>query len=133
MNKPFLGRGWRFPILPDAAGRLGYTEAGENIEHSLKLLLLTGLGERIMRFDFGTRAQQMLFAPGSHRQLRLLETTIREAIRDWESRVELEDVRAETDPDQPQRVTVSIDYLIRATNTRNNLVFPFYLDTLEAP
>ena len=29
------------------------------------------------------------------------------------------------------RVNVSIDYRVRQTNTRANLVFPFYLGTLE--
>lgn len=131
MTPPFLGKGWRFPIQPDEAGRLGYTEGKENIEHSLKVLLLTALGERVMRIDFGSRAQQMVFSPGGESQLHLLETTVREAVRDWEPRVELLDVRAEADIEEPERVTVSIDYLIRATNARSNLVFPFYLNTLE--
>ena len=43
MNRQFLGSGWRFPILPDSTGRLGYTEGEENIEHSLRVLLLTAL------------------------------------------------------------------------------------------
>ena len=95
MTAPFLGRGWRFPIQPDDTGRLAYSEGEHNIEHSLKVLLLTALGERVMRIDFGTRAQEMVFAPGGEAQLRLLEMTVREAVRDWEPRVELLDVRAE--------------------------------------
>lgn len=131
MKRSFQGRGWRFPILPDAAGRLGYSEGEENIEQSLRILLLTALGERVMRFDFGCRAPQLVFAPGGQRYLRLLETTVREAVRDWEPRITLEHVAAEAGPEEPQRVTVSIGYLIRQTNTRTNLVFPFYLDTVE--
>ena len=49
MSRQFLGRGWRFPILPDSSGRLGYSEGEENVEHSLRVLLLTALGERVMR------------------------------------------------------------------------------------
>lgn len=131
MDKQFLGRGWRFPILPDATGRLGYTEAGENIEHSLKVLLLTALGERMMRYDFGCEVPRLVFAPGSQRYLGLLETSIRDAIRDWEPRIELESVHAEADVKDAERVQVSIAYKIRQTNTRMNLVFPFYLGTLE--
>ena len=33
---------------------------------------------------------------------------------------------------QESRVTVSISYTIRRTNSRFNLVFPFYLGTVEA-
>ena len=123
----FVGAGWRFPILPDASGSLGYVSGDANVEQSLRILLLTSLGERVMRADFGCKAQRLVFAPGSVQYLGLLETTIREAVRDWEPRVELEVVRVEVIPSDETRVIVSISYRVRPTNTRNNLVFPFYL------
>jgi phage baseplate assembly protein W len=132
MAREFIGRGWKFPILPDEAGRLGFTEGDANVEQSLRILLLTRLGERVMRQDFGSEAPRLVFAPGSERYLRLLETSIREAVRDWEPRVLLDDVRAEVDPVDDSRVTVSIAYRVRPTNSRLNLVFPFYLTTVEA-
>ncbi len=131
MNSRFLGRGWRFPILPDSSGRLGYTDGEENVEHSLRVLLLTALGERVMRYDFGCRAPQLVFAPGGQRYLRLLETTVREAVRDWEPRVELLDVSVEADVEEPEYVQIAVAYRVRATNSRLNLVFPFYLETFE--
>jgi phage baseplate assembly protein W len=131
MDRPFLGQGWRFPILPDESGGLGYIAGDANVEQSLRILLLTDLGERVMRSDFGCQARRLVFTPGSVRYLRLLETTIREAVRDWEPRIKLEDVNAEVDPQEETRVIVSISYLVRQTNTRNNLVFPFYLERLE--
>ncbi|MDJ0653694.1 MAG: GPW/gp25 family protein [Xanthomonadales bacterium] len=127
----FLGRGWRFPIRPDATGGLGYVEGDANIEQSLKLLLMTALGERVMRPGFGCEAPRLVFAPGSVQYLRLLETSVREAVRDWEPRVDLEDVVAEVVPGDQNRVNVNIDYRIRSSNTRSNLVFPFYLGQLE--
>lgn len=138
---PIVGRGWRFPILPDAAGALGYAEGDESVAQCLKVLLLTALGERVMRPGFGSRAPQLVFFPGSEQYLGLLETTVREAVRDWEPRVDLEDVRAEmtaagagastADPADLTRALVSISYRVRQTNTRNNLVFPFYLGTVS--
>jgi phage baseplate assembly protein W len=126
----FLGTGWRFPILPDEAGRLAYASGEESIGHCLRALLLTGLGERVMRPDFGTRAPDLVFAPDSVQNLHDLEDSIRDAVRSFEPRVELEDVRAEMAPGEESRVTVSIVYRIRRTNTRANLVFPFYLGTI---
>lgn len=128
----FLGRGWRFPIVPDAAGGLGLVEGDANIEQSLRLLLLTELGERVMRATFGCDAPRLVFSPGSVQYLQLLETTVREAVRDWEPRVTLEGVTAETIPGDETQVSVSIDYRIRSSNTRTNLVFPFYLGRMEA-
>lgn len=130
-ERPFLGRGWRFPLLPDETGSLGYVAGDENVEQSLQILLQTDWGQRLMREDFGCKAPRLVFSPGSIQYLRLLETTVKEAIRDWEPRVELDDVRAEADPKDETRVIVSIGYLVRQTNTRNNLVFPFYLGTVE--
>ena len=136
---PIVGRGWRFPILPDAAGSLGYSEGDESVSQSLKVLLMTALGERVMRSGFGSRASQLVFFPGSEQYLGLLETSVREAVRDWEPRVDLEDVRAEmadaagngaADPTAATRAVVAISYRVRQTNTRTNLVFPFYFGTV---
>jgi phage baseplate assembly protein W len=127
MSEPFLGTGWRFPILPDEAGRLGYAVGEQSIEHCLRALLLTATGERVMRPDFGTTAQESVFAPGSVQSLRDLERSIADAVRTYEPRVELDSVRAEADPLDESRVTVSVEYRIRRTNTKANLVFPFYL------
>src|SRR5215467_312063 len=121
MAQGFLGRGWRFPIVPDGTGSLGYVEGDDNVEQSLHILLMTQLGERVMRSDFGTQAPRLVFAPGSQQYMRLLENTIREAVRDWEPRVDLNQVLAETDQQNQYKVTVSISYTVRQTNTKNNL------------
>lgn len=128
-----LGKGWRFPILPDATGSLGYAEGDANVEQSIRITLLTDLQERVMRPTFGCRAPRLVFAPGSIQHLRLLETSVREALRDWEPRVDLEIVRAEADAEDPAHVTVSIRYRVRQTNTRQNLVFPYYLGQITRP
>jgi phage baseplate assembly protein W len=122
-----LGRGWAFPILPDAAGRLRYVEGEEDIEQALRIVLLTRLTERVMRPAFGSAVASYLFAPGSVKYLGLLEGAVREAVRDWEPRVELLEARARADIRDASLVTVSIDYRVRRTNNRANLVFPFYL------
>lgn len=129
----FLGRGWRFPMMPDASGALGYSEGAEHIEHSLKHILMTTFGERAMRPDFGCEAPDLVFAPGSVQYLRLLESSVRNAIRDFEPRVELEFTSAELDPEEQNHVAVRIGYRIRGANSRGNLVFPFYLGVDEGP
>lgn len=133
IDDKIIGNGWRFPIEPDAAGGLGYVTGEANIEQSLRILLQTDLGQRVMRPDFGCTAGRLVFAPGSEHFLRELERTVREAMRDWEPRVELVDVRAELSPRDETIALVSIGYRIRASNTRENLVFPFYLRDSGAP
>lgn len=123
----FLGRGWRFPIIPDAGGGLRYVDGDENVGQSLALLLATGWGERVMRPRFGTNARDLVFAPGSVANLRALEDAVRDAVRDHEPRVRLVAVVATPDPVEPERVGVEVTYTVRRTNTRSSIVFPFYL------
>jgi phage baseplate assembly protein W len=129
MNNPLIGRGLRFPFFPDANGSLGYVEDNENIQQSLKILLLTELGQRVMRYEFGSRVAESVFAPNSDQFRGRLSTSIREAVRDWEPRIDLDQVRIETDLNLPSKVIVSVDYRVRQTNSRQNLVFPYYLGT----
>src|SRR4051794_30884221 len=131
--KAFLGNGWRFPIVPDETGAPGYLPHRENVGPSLFILLQTARGERGVRPALRCRPPPVVFAPGSARHLRLLEETVRDAVRDYEPRVTLEDVQAEADPADETFVTVFVDYLVRRTNTRQNLVFPFYVGLLERP
>ena len=123
----FLGRGWAFPILPDAGGSLRYVEEDDNVAQSVRLLLSTAAGERVMRPDFGTEAPRLVFAPGSTSNLKLLETRIRETVRDFETRVNLEEVTVTEDPVSPERVNIEVTYTVRRTNSRNSVVFPYYL------
>ncbi len=123
-----IGTGWRFPIRPDATGALRYVTGAENVEQSLRILLLTRVRERVMRRDFGSKARDLVFAPGSEQGLRLLETSVSDAIRDFEPRVDVLSVEAVAEPGEAHRVTVELDYEIRATYVRGNLVFPLYLE-----
>ena len=95
---------------------------------------MTRLGERVMRSDFGCAAPNYLFAPGSEQFQQLLEASVQEAITQWEPRVDVDDdVSAEANPDDETQVTVTVSCRVRATNTRLNLVYPYYLNTTEGP
>jgi phage baseplate assembly protein W len=133
VNGDIIGRGWRFPIEPDPDGGLGYVDGVENIEQSLRILVQTELGQRVMRPDFGSAAGRLVFAPGSEHYLGQLEGALRDAIRDWEPRIEVEELRVELSPRDETVASVLLVYRPRASNTRENLVFPFYLRDAGAP
>jgi len=133
MGKEFIGKGWRFPILPGPTGALEYSEADDNVEHSLRVLLMTRLGERVMRSDFGSGLGAMVFRPGSDQNLRAIEHEVAGAIANFEPRVDVLSVVAEADARDATQITVSLSYRVRRTNTRESLVFPFYLVRGETP
>jgi uncharacterized protein len=59
--------------------------------------------------------------------LGLMAEAVREALSRWEPRIEVEDVDVEPDEGSVGLTTISIEYTVRATNDRRNLVFPFYV------
>ncbi len=124
----FLGRGWAFPILPDAGGTLRYVAEDENVAQSLRLLLSTAVGERVMRPTLGVVAPAMVFAPGSTVNQAQLRTQIRDAVVTFERRVVLDDVVVTEDPSAPERVGIEVTYTVRRTNTRSSVVFPYYVE-----
>jgi phage baseplate assembly protein W len=133
MGKEFLGQGWKFPIVPGPTGALAWSASDDNVEQSLRLLVLTRIGERVMRGSFGSRLGELVFRPGSAQNLRAIEAAVQSAIAKFEPRAEVLDVTAEADAVDPTQITVALSYRVRRTNTRDNLVFPFYLVHGETP
>ena len=121
-----LGIGWAFPVEP-AAGRLQYVAYEQDIDQAIEIILRTAQGERPMLPAFGAGVRRQVFEPNSARTHRALEHGVRQALLDWEPRIRVLDVRAVPDPDEENLVLVHVDYVVRATNTFYNRVFPFYL------
>jgi phage baseplate assembly protein W len=93
----------------------------------MRIILLTAPGERVMRPKFGCRIWDLLFEPVSPSLLGLIADAVDEALAQWEPRIDVVAVRPAPDSDQDGLVRVVIDYRVRTTNDRRNLVFPFYL------
>ena len=122
----FIGRGIAFPMRVDQTGSIAMVTGPEDIDRSIVMVLSTAKGERLMRPQFGCAIWDQLFEPINPNTLGLMAQGVRDAIGQWEPRVELEDVTVEADPDQDARVLIDITYRVRATNDRRNLVYPFY-------
>jgi phage baseplate assembly protein W len=123
----FLGRGWRFPIKPDADGRLNYVSGDELIRQSVWLIVTTAQRERVMREEFGCGLYDLVFDANTAALHGLVQENIRAALTRWEPRIDLLGVRAESPPEQRDLLLIHIDYRIRANNTVFNLVYPYYL------
>jgi len=127
----FLGVGWRFPVQLDQGSgsktRIAKAEGVEAIEESIRIILGTAKGERIMRPDFGCSLNRLVFSPNNTSTAGLAMFHVREALKKWEPRIEVLDVDA--NPDQTERnvLLITVEYRIFETNTEHNLVYPFYL------
>ncbi|MBI4494447.1 MAG: GPW/gp25 family protein [Chloroflexi bacterium] len=123
----FIGTRWGFPLRVNGRGGIDMSRGASAVEEALFLLLSTPIGERRMRPDFGCGIHDFVFATNDPTTHGLIRHQVLEAIALWEPRVEVVDVRVWPDPDEPARVLVDIDYALRATNERRNLVYPFYV------
>lgn len=123
----FIGRGISFPFRVDQSGSIATSSGVEDIDSSIRMILTTAPGERLMRPHFGCKIWELLFEPINANTLGLMSEAVREAIGRWEPRVTLEDVRLDPSQQDVGAVFINIDYIVRATNDRRNLVYPFYV------
>ena len=129
-NNDFLGLGWNFPIsLDDDSGQVELAPNGEEgIRQSIWMILGTSPGERLMRPDFGCGIHDMVFGVNNAATATAVAGAVREALAVWEPRIDVLDVYVVPDASRPNLLLVEINYQVRSTNSRFNLVYPFYLE-----
>lgn len=128
----FIGRGFGWPMRVDHTGSLRLTQGPAGLDDAIRVVLLTAPGERLMRPAFGCRIWDLVFEPVTANLLGLIAEAVRDALAQWEPRIVVEDVRPRQDDANAALVNVEIDYRVRATNDRRNLVYPFYVIPREA-
>lgn len=126
-KESFLGRGWGFPPeFSKNTKSVLLTEDESDIEKSLDILLSTRPGERIMVPEYGCNLDELLFKPLNLTLKTFVSDLIKTAILYHESRIDIEKIRIDPSGDNDGILLISIDYRIRITNSRKNMVFPFY-------
>ena len=128
MAKEFLGTGVKFPPEIDkATGRFKTVSGDEAVKESIWIILFTQQTERFIRPTFGSDIMGYTFMDTNLTMLSILRQDITRTILEQEPRVM--EVQVDTEFRERQGcVVVSVGYTVRNTNTRDNLVFPFYLD-----
>ncbi|MEG0779824.1 MAG: GPW/gp25 family protein [Oscillospiraceae bacterium] len=125
--KDFLGLGWKFPVgVSPATGRLQGVSSEEDIAEAVRIILLTGKGERMMEPTFGCDIRKYLFAHMDYTTQTQLEQEVRDSLIRWEPRITEVNVQAEYGA--ADQVLLHIAYVVRATNNPYNLVYPYYLN-----
>lgn len=126
----FLGRGWKFPVALKE-GKIASSEGEDSIRESIRIVLGTSRGERVMRPDFGCRIDELVFAPNDTSTATLIAVNITEALEKWEPRIEVLNVNAVPDEEEGNKLNINIEYMVKSSNSKNNLVYPFYLERGE--
>jgi phage baseplate assembly protein W len=127
MSEKFLGTGWAFPLRVDAGGQVCMSGDEDDIKEAVRIILGTAQGERVMHTDFGCGIHKYVFEVVNSATLTLIETSVREALTLWEPRIDLTKVEVSAENMKNGYLEIVIEYKVRTTNNRFNLVYPFYL------
>jgi phage baseplate assembly protein W len=130
-DKTFLGRGLAFPLQVNARHEFSLTEGGRDIEQSIRIILGTRPGERVMRPTFGCRVYELLFEPRDSTTFSLLRKYVEDALAFWEPRITVLSVNPSLDENDDSTIYVSIDYRIKETHDVRSIVYPFFLISEE--
>jgi uncharacterized protein len=122
----FLGTGWSFPPRFDRDAGVTMVSGEADIEESLRILFGTQLGERLFQSKYGLDMHSLQFEAMSTTMVTLLEDRIKLSVLLYEPRIEPLLVRVSTPDAVSGELHVELEYRVRATNSRYNLVFPFY-------
>lgn len=127
INESFLGTGWSFPPSFDKTARFVRMSSDEkDIRESLLVLLSTRPGERIMVPGYGCSLESLLFESINLTLTAQITDLIRTAILYYEPRIDLENVTLDETHILDGRIDIILNYRIRTTNSRQNMVYPFY-------
>lgn len=121
MSLDFLGRGPAYPFkLTFGPGDMG--EGEQLVEMSIDQILGTAEGERLMRPDFGSKLQRLLFENTTEVVEAMAATYVEEALEKWEPRITVLGVNAKA---EGSRLVIHLRYAINATNSERNKVYMY--------
>ncbi|MCD7937367.1 MAG: GPW/gp25 family protein [Tannerellaceae bacterium] len=125
-EKSFIGTGWRFPPRFVKNTGADMVSGEEDIRQSLAILLSTTPGERIYRFEYGCNIRKWVFEKMTLANETLLTESIERAILFHEPRIKVESVKVQIHDETEGILWITINYRVRETNTRSNMVYPYY-------
>jgi phage baseplate assembly protein W len=126
-RKDFLGRGWAMPVqLDPRTGQVASVAYEEDIRQSIRIILETGPGERVMRPNFGCGIHEMVFTAVDSTAIQLIRSIVEEALVRCEARIDVLGITVDEQATTEGKLLVEIEYRVRKTNQTGNLVFPFY-------
>jgi len=127
VDKSFLGTGWAFPPeFSKAAKQVKTVSEDDDIRESLYILMSTSPGERTMQPTYGCELRSMVFESLTESTVTEIKDIIERAILFFEPRIDLNFIDIDTGEMLQGILKILVDYTVRATNSRSNMVYPFY-------
>lgn len=137
--REFGYKGWRYDLAdidrPESSaglqisstGAIATTGGAACVRQAIFLLLSTTPGERVMRPDYGCELKKLIFSPNDETTAGLAIHYVRRALERWEPRIELLDIEADSDPEAPNQLNITLEYRVRATGETDSLRYTLSL------
>lgn len=110
-----------------AGGGIRMVSEDLSVRQAILMLLTTVPGERVMRPDYGCSLDKLAFMPNDATTHGLAIHFVRQALERWERRIEILKLDAGSNPDDPTRIDIFLDYRVRRTLGRDQLLFGYPL------
>ncbi|MBN1937903.1 MAG: GPW/gp25 family protein [Anaerolineae bacterium] len=130
LNREFLGQGLAFPLQLTPRGGIALAVGERDIEQSIRIILGTMPGERVMRPEFGCYIHDLVFAPHDAATEGLAIHYIKRALDRWEPRITLRSVDIAPSV-QDGTMLIEIKYQTKDTHDERSIVYPFYITDEE--
>ncbi|MEL6149163.1 MAG: GPW/gp25 family protein [Chloroflexota bacterium] len=124
-----LGTAIGFPLGLNDRNRLATVSGDAAVRQSIRMIIFTVPGERVMRPDFGCLIHDLIFDPANHETAITAQRYVRDALELWEPRIDLEEVQVEpvqTEADGGMLV-INVVYKLKDQPDPRSMVFPYYL------
>ncbi len=100
----------------------------QDVQEALVILLNTAAAERPFQDNFGCDLRQFLYEQIDGSLASNLSGLISSAVLRHEARIDLHGVNVEVSDSEEGLLLIRLDYTLRGSNSRFNLVYPFYLN-----
>src|SRR3954453_7243546 len=127
LNEDFYGRGGMYPLQLSPKGGIRESSGFAKIEQSIRIILGTQYGERVMRPTFGCNLKSLVFAPNNAATAQLAAYYVRDGLGRWEPRIDLTDVTV-TNDNAGGLLLIEVRYTVKASQGVGSLIYPFFLE-----
>ncbi len=128
-QKNFLGKGWSFPpVFEPLSGQVQMVKDVEDINQSLHILLSTIMGERVMQPKYGCDMNEFVFEPVTTTLKTFMKDKIKMQLVMYESRIQIDMLELDDSNILEGKIIIDVHYRVKATNSRYNYVYPFYIN-----
>jgi phage baseplate assembly protein W len=122
VSTDFYGTGIAQPMSLSVTNGVLSSTGTDRVEQSIRVILGTQQGERVMRPDFGCNLRSLVFAPMNEATLNLARHYVLDGLTQWEPRIDVTDVVITPGPGQ---LIISVNYRLKATQQPGTLIYRF--------